>query len=293
MTLHVESVGQGPPLVLLHGFAMHGGLFGPILHALAHRHRVHVVDLPGHGYSPESDARTLASVADGVMGSLDLAAPATLVGWSYGGLVAQHLAGTRPDSVAALVLVCTSPRFVASPDWPHAMSEETLARFGDELRVSYRLTLQRFLTLQVQGSEAGRATLSSLRHALFARNAPSPATLQAALRILNDADTRAVIPRVTAPTLVVTGSRDALTPAAAGAWLAGAMPQARLVQIDGAAHAPFLSHRDAFLAAAAAFLDEHEGPLPSASQPRRVDNEHEGRPRVRVSPEARSAKGKQ
>ena len=273
MKLHVESVGEGTPLVLLHGFAMHGGLFGPVVHALAQRHCVHVVDLPGHGYSDASASGTLASVADDVVASLGLAAPATVLGWSYGGLVAQHIAATRPDAVTALVLVCTSPRFVASEDWPHAMNRDTLARFGDELRVCYRLTLQRFLTLQVQGSEAGRATLSSLRHALFARNAPSPATLAAVLRILEEADTRPVVPQVTAPTLVVTGSRDALTPAAAGAWLVDAIPDARLAQIEGAAHAPFLSHRDAFLAAVLAFFDEHEGPLPSANRPRSVERE--------------------
>ncbi|MET0204310.1 MAG: pimeloyl-ACP methyl ester esterase BioH [Casimicrobiaceae bacterium] len=257
MTLHVASVGEGPPLVLVHGFAMHGGLFAPIVHALAQRHRVHVVDLPGHGYSVATEGNSIAAVADSVMTSLGSATPATFVGWSYGGLLAQHIALTRPDAVAALVQVCTSPRFVAGPDWPHAMSAETLTRFGDELRVSYRLTLQRFLTLQVQGSEAGRATLGSLRHALFARNAPSPATLAGALEVLMEADMRGVVAQITAPTLVVTGSNDALTPAAAGAWLARAIPNARHVDIEGAAHAPFLSHRDAFLSNVRAFLDEH------------------------------------
>ena len=257
MTLHVESVGEGPPLVLLHGFAMHGGLFAPIVHALARRHRVHVVDLPGHGYSQATDEDTLASVAVSVVTSLDFDGPATFLGWSYGGLVAQHLALAQPDAVSALVLVCTSPRFVASEGWPHAMTADTLAKFGDELRVSYRLTLQRFLTLQVQGSEAGRATLASLRHALFARNAPSPATLAGVLRTLMGADLRAAAPAIAAPTLVVTGSRDALTPTAAGAWLAHAIPGARYAPIEGAAHAPFLSHRDAFLAIVRIFLDEH------------------------------------
>ncbi len=190
MTLHVESAGDGPPLVLLHGFAMHGGLFAPIVHAFTRRHRVHVVDLPGHGFSGEVQATSLESVADAVVCALGLREPAAILGWSFGGLVAQHIAHARPDAVAALLLACTSPRFVASPDWPHAMSVDTLARFGDELRVSYRLTLQRFLTLQVQGSDAGRATLASLRQALFARSAPSRATLSAALRILIDADLR-------------------------------------------------------------------------------------------------------
>ena len=255
--LHVESVGDGPPLVLLHGFAMHGGLFAPVLHDLAQRHRVHVVDLPGHGHSDATKAATIADVADHVMASLELSSPAAIVGWSYGGLVAQRIASAHPEAVASLVLACTSPRFVAGDDWPHAMTRDTLSRFGDELRVSYRLTLQRFLTLQVQGSEAGRATLASLRQALFARNAPSQATLAAALAMLMDTDARDAAAAIHAPTLVVTGSRDALTPAAAGAWLAQAIPGARHAAIDGAAHAPFLSHREVFVDAVRSFLDEH------------------------------------
>jgi pimeloyl-[acyl-carrier protein] methyl ester esterase len=257
LTVHVESAGDGPPMVLLHGFAMHGGLFAPIVDALAQRHRVHVVDLPGHGLSSESQAMRLASVADAVLAALDLREPATFLGWSFGGLVAQHIAHSRPGAVAALVLACTSARFVASDDWPHAMSADTLARFGDELRVSYRLTLQRFLTLQVQGSDAGRATLASLREALFARSAPSRATLEAVLDILMQTDMRSRAPTIEVPTLVIAGARDALTPAAAGAWLAAAIPRARYAQIEGAAHAPFLSHRDAFLDTVRTFLDEH------------------------------------
>ena len=62
---------------------------------------------------------------------------------------------------------------------------------------------------------------------------------------------------VGAPALIVSGDRDTLTTAAAGAWLAAAMPTARQVVINGAAHAPFLSHRPAFDAAVLPFLDEY------------------------------------
>ena len=47
--VHVESAGAGPPLVLLHGWALHGGLFAPLMAGYAARFRVHAVDLPGHG----------------------------------------------------------------------------------------------------------------------------------------------------------------------------------------------------------------------------------------------------
>jgi pimeloyl-[acyl-carrier protein] methyl ester esterase len=254
--LHVETAGAGPPLVLLHGFAMHGGLFTPIVPALARSHRVHVIDLPGHGHSPAAFPWTLAALADAVAGYVKaLDRPATLLGWSLGGMVALRLARAHPELVDGLALACTTPCFVARDGWPHAMAATTLARFGDELRVSYRLTLQRFLTLQVQGSERGRATLGELREALFARAAPSPATLAAALALMAATDLREEVRSVGATTLVITGQRDALTPTAAGAWLTSALPDARHVDLEGAAHAPFLSHPDAFVAAVARFLD--------------------------------------
>ena len=60
--LHVESSGDGPPLVLLHGWAMHGGLFATLLPSLAQQFRVHVVDLPGHGHSPPVTPYTLDAI---------------------------------------------------------------------------------------------------------------------------------------------------------------------------------------------------------------------------------------
>ena len=51
MRLHVERLGSGPDLVLLHGWALHGGAWAPVAKRLAPRFRVHVVDLPGHGLS--------------------------------------------------------------------------------------------------------------------------------------------------------------------------------------------------------------------------------------------------
>ena len=254
--LHVETVGAGPPLVLLHGWAMHGGLFAPLLPALAKRHRVIVVDLPGHGYSAPVMPYTLDAIVAAIAGQLgDASQPVTILGWSFGGAVAMRWALLHPEHVARLLLVCATPRFTASDNWSHAMAPTTLAKFGDELTVAYRLTLQRFLSLQVQGSDEGRATLAALRGQLFARGEPARATLKAALAVLGETDLRADARSITAPTLIVTGERDALVPMAAGAWLARTIPGARHVDIAGAAHAPFLSHPRAFDAAIQEFLD--------------------------------------
>lgn len=254
--VHVESVGAGPPLVLLHGFALHGGLFAPVLPALARSHRVHVVDLPGHGYSDGPLPDSVDAVADAVAGAVAGYAPcARVLGWSFGGQVALAWAQRRPRTVDRLVLVCTTPSFVQRPDWDCAMSAETLQRFGDELTVAYKLTLQRFVTLQVQGSEAGRATLAQLRTRLFERGAPSVATLNAVLARLVETDLRPRVRHIGVPALVLCGARDTLAPPAAGRWLADALPDARYRLVEGAAHAPFLSHPREFERAVEDFID--------------------------------------
>ena len=254
--VHVEASGAGKPVVLLHGFAMHGGLFAPIVPALAARRRVVVPDLPGPGRSapmdPLSLERAVAALDDALAGE---AAPLDVVGWSLGGALALHWAATRPARVAKLVLVATTPSFVSREAWPHAMTDDTLRRFGDELRVSWRLTLQRFLALQVHGSEGGRATLATLRRSLFAHGEPTPAALRATLGLLRELDLREAARAVRAPTLVIAGDRDTIAQPQAAAWLANAIPHARLAVVAGAAHAPFLSHPDAFVDDVARFLD--------------------------------------
>lgn len=256
MSLHVESTGSGPPLVVLHGWAMHSGLWMPALPKLASRFRVHLVDLPGHGHSPPIEPYTLPGIAAAIAAHFaSLPEPPTVLGWSLGGAVALQWALDQPDAVAKLVLVATTPCFVARDDWPHAISGETLRRFGDELAASYRSTLQRFVTLQLQGSEHAREILGAMRTQLFARGAPSRQSLEDALDALAAIDLRARVGSITQPALVIAGECDTLVPAAAGAWLAEALPAGRLAPIAGAAHAPFLSHPDEFFAASEEFCD--------------------------------------
>ena len=172
-SLHVDTAGHGPPLVLLHGWAMHSDMWGPLLPQLAQRFRVHAVDLPGHGHSAPWHGFTLDGVVEAPASVFAAEQrPLAVLGWSLGGLVAMRWARRHPARVGRLVLVATSPRFVAGDDWPHAMSDETLARFGDELHVAWKHTIRRFLALQLQGSEHGRATMAALKDRIFARGEP-------------------------------------------------------------------------------------------------------------------------
>jgi pimeloyl-[acyl-carrier protein] methyl ester esterase len=253
--LHVDVYGIGRPLVLLHGFAMHGGLFDPLVESLASSRRVHVVDLPGHGRSPPLASFDLPSLVRSVDAAIDARDVVDVVGWSLGGQIALEWARQRPARIGRLVLVTTTPSFVVREGWEPAMSDETLSRFGDELRVAYRLTLARFLALQVHGSEEGRATLATLRTRLFDRGEPAPHVLASALALLRETDLRETLASIATPSLVIGGERDAIVPVEATRRLAGAMRDASHVAIRGGAHAPFLSHAQEFNEVVSRFLD--------------------------------------
>jgi pimeloyl-[acyl-carrier protein] methyl ester esterase len=254
MSWYLESYGAGAPLLLIHGWGMHGGIWGGMVERLAQRQRVICVDLPGHGASaPLADAG-LDRLVHGLSAQFD--EPLAVCGWSLGGQLALRWAALRPQQVSRLLLIASTPCFVRRADWPHALAEQTLQEFADALQDSHAQTLRRFLALQVRGSENERELLASLRSRLFSRGEPDVAALRAGLQILRDTDLRTTLPQLRQPALVIAGERDLLTPPAASAYMAQALPDARLVSVAGAAHAPFLSHPETVVEQMVDFLHE-------------------------------------
>ncbi len=250
--LHCETLGQGPPLVLLHGWAMHGGLWGPVAEDLARGHRVVLVDLPGHGLSPPvaAELEAWAAAVEAVLPP----EPVRLAGWSLGGLVALALASRLGGRIERLALVASNPCFVRRPGWPHGVAPELLADFAAALQSDPAGTVQRFLALQCRGADGGRETLRVLRAALAARPVPEPAVLAAGLRLLEGTDLRGRLAALSMPVLFLGGGRDTLVPAAALETAAAGVPRARVEVIEGAGHAPFLSHPEHCAAALEAFF---------------------------------------
>ena len=265
MNLHVESYGQGAPLLLIHGWGMHGGIWSSVAKELAGNFRVHCVDLPGHGFNVGRDLSGQSIVGinpdlhlDAIVNNLSAQfnEPLTLCGWSLGGQIALRWAQLYPHQISRMILVATTPCFVQRPDWPCAMAAETLAEFSVALQQDYAQTLRRFVALQMHGSDRERELLADVRKHLYSRGEPDGAALQQGLEILRDTDLRAQLKEIAHMTLVIAGECDRLTPPAASVYLAQALPAAHLVKIAGAAHAPFLSHPDIFVQHVTDFMHE-------------------------------------
>lgn len=240
--MQVMVRGTGPALVMIHGWAMHGGAFEPLVARLQDRYTLHLVDLPGHGRSRDSIVPlTLDAMANAIAAQTP---PAPWLGWSLGGLVALHAAQSFPANVRGLLMLAASPRFVRSPDWPQGMDDAVFAGFARDLGNDYRAAIDRFLMLEAQGSEHLREEIRLLRAIVFAHGEPTPDALTRGLALLRESDLRGELPRLPMPSVWLAGRRDRLVSPAAMQAAAAMAPASTFIEIAGAGHAPFLTHAD-------------------------------------------------
>ena len=243
--IHVETTGSGPDLVMLHGWAMHSGVWDGVVERLSLRFRLHRVDLPGHGASRDCVLDSLEQMTEVI--AHHLPDKCIVCGWSLGGQVAIKLALQESERVQQLVLVATTPCFVRRTDWPWGMEASTLTLFRENLAHDYVQTLNRFLTFQVSGSDDQIRVLARLRESILYNLPPEPATLKAGLRILQTSDLRAELKQMRQPVLLIHGRNDVITPASAAGWMQQQLRRARLILFPHCGHAPFLSFPEQFV----------------------------------------------
>src|SRR5512139_2145202 len=108
--MRIVVQGTGPALVMIHGWAMHSGIFAPLVERLDAHFTLYLVDLPGHGRNrDDATPLQLGTLAEVIAAHTPRA---LWLGWSLGGLVALHAAQTQPERVRGLAMLCASPRFV-------------------------------------------------------------------------------------------------------------------------------------------------------------------------------------
>lgn len=243
--LHVESTGSGPDLVLLHGWAMHSGIWEGVRNQLAQQFRLHLVDLPGHGLSPACEPGTLEHIVE-IMTEI-MPERYMVGGWSLGGQIAIELAVREPSRVQKLILISTTPCFAKRDDWEWGMDHKLLQLFLENLKQNYVTTINRFLTLQMSGDRGATTILSQLRKHFFQRTEPDPGALQKGLKSLQENDLRPQLEAIKQPVLLLHGENDVITNPAAANWMHEQLPQSQLVMFPHCGHAPFLSYPDQFI----------------------------------------------
>lgn len=243
--------GEGPALILLHGWAMSSVVFTEVMADLERDFTVLAPDLRGHGNSdpgPGYGCQALAKDLAEWISALDLQ-HAALLGWSMGGAVALALTASAAvrRRLRALVLVATPPRFVAAEDWTAGLPATQVRALARDLRRSYLKTMGDFFSLQFQGEAlAPERYQQILRFAVRAGRLPEPEVALAGLETLAAADLRELLPQLGLPALVIHGGLDPIVLPAAGEFLAANLSQATLELWPNVGHAPFLSDPQRF-----------------------------------------------
>lgn len=230
-------------LVLLHGWGLNAEVWHCISEELSSHFTLHLVDLPGFGRSQGFGAMTLEEMADRV---LDQAPEKAIwLGWSLGGLVASQVALAHPGRVQALITVASSPCFSARDGWP-GIKSDVLAGFQQQLSEDFQRTVERFLALQTMGTETARQDARALKKTVLALPMPPVDVLNGGLEILKTVDLRESLTSLTVPFLRLYGYLDGLVPRKVVPLLDALWPESESLIFAKAAHAPFISHPDAF-----------------------------------------------
>ncbi|MGL9759985.1 MAG: pimeloyl-ACP methyl ester esterase BioH [Symbiopectobacterium sp.] len=243
-TLYWHTEGEGKrDLVLLHGWGLNAQVWQGIAARLGLHFRLHCVDLPGYGRSVGYGALPLVDMADILLAQ----APeqAVWLGWSLGGLVASQAALSAPMRVSALVTVASSPCFSAHGEWP-GIKPMVLKGFKHQISKDFQRTVERFLALQTLGAGSARQDARLLKSVVLEQLMPSIEVLEGGLDILRQTDLREAMASLTLPVLRIYGALDGLVPCKVASLLDERWPDSDSVVMAQAAHAPFISHPDAF-----------------------------------------------
>lgn len=260
--LAFRSIGTGPPLVLLTRFRGTLDTWDPLfLDALATHHRVIAIDYPGVGYSRGTLPADLAGVAElmhAAVTKLGVRRYAVL-GWSWGGIVAQALLLQHPEAVSHAVLVGTAP-----PGQPRAEVQKTWLERA--LKPVNDLADEEVLFFEPR-SEASRAAARQSHDRIYARpgiadripSEPSDFTPLLAMAGEFGADAsgrRARLTASTTPMLILCGDNDPSVPASNWYPLIGQIPRGQLVVLPGAGHGPQHQYPELAAAYIRAFLEQ-------------------------------------
>lgn len=240
----VDGPAGAPLLVLGNSLGTDAALWTAQMPALTARFRVVRYEHPGHGGTPTPSPApaTIADLGAGVIEVLDAlgAASASLAGISLGGMVAMWVAAHHPDRVERLVLGCTAAHLPPASGWLERAAE---VRASGPAVLLDRLMARWFTAGYEQRDPGARPLVAAM---LGATDAEGYAACCEAIAAM---DQRADVAAIEAPTLVIAGAGDPVTPPAMALELASSIPGAALVVLPGAAHLANIEATGAFTAA--------------------------------------------
>jgi len=244
INIYYEVHGEGEPLLLIHGLAARGNGFVKQIPALSRSFRTIIFDNRGVGETDQpEEPYSIAQMADDAVGLLDTLGveAASVFGVSMGGMIAQELTIRHPHRVKKLALGCTHSGIKhcePSPQWvtdifkslPGKPREQVVREcvpfnYSSHTRESNPQLIEEMSSLMVDNRQRRHAYANQI-NAIYAFDAYDR------------------LPRIIAPTLILTGSDDVLIPSANSQTLASRIPNARLIEFEQTGHLFFIEKAD-------------------------------------------------
>ncbi len=253
--LFYEDVGEGHPVVLVHGWSASHEFFDPQIAAFNDSYRMIGVDLRGHGKSEKPagdyDYDTQCRDLQHLMGELNVD-DATLVGWSMGGGVVTRYAGSFGDYISQLGLIGpAAPKFLQDEDFPHGLPEEEvlpLLEMEKNDRPDYRHTVYE----QAVHREVDDATHQYMWE--LSMQTPTWAGVPS-FEALMEEDMTDDVTNIDVPTTIFQGNQDAFCSLEGAREMAAEIDDAELVEYDDVGHTPHWEITDQFNEDFGDFLD--------------------------------------
>lgn len=253
---HVEQVGAGRPLLLLHGWGPNSVTLNkhllPLANRLKNQFAITMVEFPGHGESglpgEKDGVKEYAEYTLSIMDQLGLEQP-VIIAHSFGGRVALYLAAHEPDRVSALILTgCAGLR-----------PKTTLRSFMRKHTFRLGRLCVSLLGKVPSLREKSQSWLVSLRQTFSSMDyLATPENLRGSFSRVVSEDLRPLLPKIHQDTLLVFGENDTATPLWMGQVMEKEMPNAQLLVYEGDDHFAYKNQLSRFVTAVECFLEEVE-----------------------------------
>jgi len=240
-TIFYEEQGEGPAVLLLHGWGTDGTLFAPLMTLLAHKYRVLAPDFPGFGHSPEPpapwDVNAYADLVLGFLAALGIDECA-LLGHSFGGRVVIKLCARQLATPKFTKIILVGAAGIKPVPGKKSSGRAKRYQLAKKILKPFPGLMER--ARNHYGSADYRASTPMMRQVL--------------VNTVNE-DLAPLLPSITQETLLIWGRGDDQTPLSDGQLMERALPNAGLVILENAGHYAFLERQDQFLRIIASFME--------------------------------------
>jgi pimeloyl-[acyl-carrier protein] methyl ester esterase len=252
--------GAGEPVLLVHGWAAHGGFFADLRTRLARSHRVLTPTLRGHPGSGHGAASlTIETLSDDIAYFIEALGleSVTALGWSMGAMVLWSAAARLGPRLGGIIVEDMGPRLINDASWRFGLASDygavdvggTLA----EIKADWPAYVTRFAPRMFA---PGAATASSdlVAWTVSEMSKCDPENMAPFWSSMTEQDFRGALARIAQPMLVIHGRESQVYPDGSTEFVAHAAPHARRIVIPGAGHVPHLEAPDQFFNHVEAFV---------------------------------------